>query len=106
MAGLAEMLGCSNWNDGLSEPMRAAGYCRIAVTREANLSSRIGQGAELLPTQSTMSWPVRSKAHQSRLLCRISSSGGSRAGLLLQECTVVCGNASYLVAKSRAGPEV
>jgi len=50
VAGRAEMLGYGDQIDKLAEPMRAAGYCLIAATREANLSSRIGQGAKPLPT--------------------------------------------------------
>ncbi len=50
VARRAEMLGCGDQIDELAEPLRAAGYCQIAATREANLSSRIGQGAKPLST--------------------------------------------------------
>ncbi len=37
VAGRAEMLGYGDQIDEFAEPMRAAGYCLIAATREANL---------------------------------------------------------------------
>lgn len=50
VAKRAGMLGYGDQIDEFDEPLRAAGYCQIVATREANLSSRIGQGAKPLST--------------------------------------------------------